>query len=353
MADLPKDYSLIGDLVALRKDLRFVRALRGAKFLTTSGEIPIVYSPQAGNTTIDLRALSASGTVTGGDIPSVAGAGDSYLATNGAVAFWQTYTTETDTWCNAIIAAGGTLAAGSRVIADTLIRAIQVSGFSSKIVYMLPLLGGNLAAARVPLRDSLAVGIAGNTAFVNGDFSQATGLQGNGTSKYLNLLVKPSQLGATNNGGMGYWENNINFGGTSVEPMGCYEISGSGNRFTLDLRTTLRRYNWSNAANGAITATPATNGHFYGQRSGATSRELFFNGVSLATDTTNDAAGGASDLEIRLVGCQTTSGATQIPQFWAGRCAVGYMTDGTLTAGEVASLHTIFQTYLMGPTGRP
>jgi hypothetical protein len=94
---------------------------------------------------------------------------------------------ETIVWRDRAIAAGGTFEADSITIADALIKAIKASTFNDKIKYLIPYLGGNLATARVPLRDSLNVGIAGNlnSAFVDGDFSQSTGLQGDGSTKAL------------------------------------------------------------------------------------------------------------------------------------------------------------------------
>lgn len=254
-------------------------------------------------------------------------------------------TAETVTWQARVISAGGTFGASSVVNANNLSRALAASSFNAKVVYILPLFGSNLAAARVPLRDSLGVGIATNHNFVDGDFSESTGLQGNGTTKYLDSLIKASQLGTSNSGGLGWFENN--FGSFSnVEPIGSYSGDGT-NRFVLDLRTTLRAFRWGNAGNGAGDSTSAANADYYGQRNGASSRELFLNGSSVATQTSSDSTAGAGDVTIYICGVNDGSASA-----WGGRCVVAYMTNGTLSSGDVTALHTLLNTYVKTAAGR-
>jgi|GEM_PF-4012860 len=251
-------------------------------------------------------------------------------------------------WVKNVYIAGGTLSTNDVIIARGLIEAINRSTFRDKIVHLLPMLGQNVAACRVALINRLGISAtATNTNFVDADFSPSTGLKGNGSNKIFTLAFAPGQLGSGSNGGFGYWENSIDFTGTSVEPVGCYN-SGGTNRFVLDLRSNVRSFRWGNAGNGAGDSTAATNGDYYGQRSSATSRELFKDGASLATNTTSDSASGASDRGIRLMGADENGTIT----YWKGRCAVAYFTDGTLTSTEVADLHTLLNTYLITPTGR-
>ena len=129
--------------------------------------------------------------------------------------------------------------------------------------------------------------------------------------------------------------------------MGSYG-SASGTRFVLDLRSNLRSFRWGGPANAPGDTTAAGNGHYYGQRSSATLRELFFNASSLGTNTTSDSASESGLNKIQLLACNENG-----PQLhWNGRCAVAYLTDGTLTSGEVATLHSVLSTYLITPTGR-
>ncbi len=252
------------------------------------------------------------------------------------------------TWVTRVDAAGGTYTANSKNYALALANALVGASYYSKIVWLLPLLGNDIIAARVPLVDTLNVGIAGNTNFLTSDFSETTGLQGDGLNKRLAPGIKPSQLGSSNNGGIGYWENNINFTGSGSEPMGCYGNAGAS-RFVLDLRSTRKFVSWGNAGNLAGPLTAATNGHYYGQRASATSRELFFAGSSVGTNTTSDAATGASDRNMYLMASDQNPSAVA---YWKGRCAVAYMTDGTFSSGDASAFDTLLSTNLITPTGR-
>lgn len=262
---------------------------------------------------------------------------------------------ETEVWISRARQAGGTFLYNSVSIADRLIKAIKASSFNSRIKYLLPFLGGNLATAIVPLRDTFGVGIATNNNFANSDFSQSTGLQGNGSTKYLESGIVPAVLGGlTNNGGLGWWENNYNSAG-NVEPIGTYTVVAGPieQRFVIDLRTTVRAFRWGDPGNGAQDGGAASNGHFYGQRSSPTRRTVFFQGSLLASNSTPDTAANSSQHQIIVCGVASRSGLSYVIQPWQGRAACAYMTDGGMTNGEISAFHSLLSSKLISATGRP
>ncbi len=253
--------------------------------------------------------------------------------------------TEVASWSTLISGAGGTSDTLGYFIATNLIDQIQAASYGSKIIYLAPMIGTNLQGCVCALRNTLAVASMGSVGGGSASCTQATGLHGDGNVQFT-LRIKPSQLGATNNGGLGYWENNIDFTGSSVEPIGCY--SSGGNRYVQDLRNVSQNFRWGGAPNAATVASTAVNGHYYGQRSGATLRELFLNGTSIASDTVSDSTAGASDNDIAVIGA-TNNAATG----WKGRCGVCYLTDGTMSGADVTAFDTLLRAYLFVPTGRP
>lgn len=255
---------------------------------------------------------------------------------------------ETSTWAARVVSAGGGFESNSVAIANNLVRQIKKASFGPKIIYLLPMLGRGIGAARTPLIDVLSVGSATNTAFVDTDFNQSTGLQGNGSTKYLNSLVKPSQLGVTSNGGIGWWENNGTFTG-NTEPIGCYNNAGT-QRYVLDLRATIRFFSWGSPGNAANQATGAVNGHYYGNRSSATARDMYLNGSLIVSNSTSDSASGTNERNIIVCGADESGGGILS---YPGRGALSYLTDGTLTATEIALFDAMLRTYLLGPTGKP
>lgn len=250
-------------------------------------------------------------------------------------------------WARLVEVGGGGLTSASLDVASALHAALAAESFFSKIVYLLPLLGTGIAAARVPLIDTLGVGPAANTGFLNADFGEATGLANPAeAAKLFDTGIRPSQLGVARNGGIGWWENNYAAASAGVEPIGSYSPSGA-ERFVVDLRSSIESFRWGVAANGASRGVAASNGHYYGQRSGLTARDLFRNGALIGTSTVSDAAAEANPRTIYIMAVNAAATA-----YWRGRCACAYLTNGTLTSSEIAALHTILSAQLITPLGR-
>lgn len=250
-------------------------------------------------------------------------------------------------WQGKVLANGGTLEADSLQIASDLITALKAGGVWTKLVYFLPFLGSNMLAATVPLRDSASAGNATNTNFVDADFDQATGLQGNGTTKYLTIPRTPNELGASGNGGLFWWE--LGFAGSgNVEPIGTYNNAAT-RRFVIDLRSTLRAFRWGDPTNDAASqATAADDAFYHGERRSSTDRELYRNGVSIATDAGADSTTGIGDNDIVACGADIGASVTE----WPGRGGCCGCTNGTLSDAEALALYEILRDELMTPTGR-
>jgi hypothetical protein len=254
---------------------------------------------------------------------------------------------ETIVWRDEAASVGGTFGPSSIARADALIRAVKATSFNSKVVYILPLIGGNLATGLQPLRNSLGAPRPSNTGFVDADFSESTGLQGDGSSKVLDTQIRPGDLGTSGNGGLGWWENNLSLAGSGTQPVGCYNLP-TDTRFGIPLA--FQRFQWGDFATAATVggSPPATNGHYYGQRFSATDRKLYFGGAVRVSNTGSDSAAGASGQTIRMMGADESGSLF----YWPGRCACAYMTNGALMDAEVAAFHTLLDTYLITPTGR-
>lgn len=253
---------------------------------------------------------------------------------------------ENNPWSDAAVAAGGCVTPVAIQIAEATHRAIEATTFASKIIMLWPFLGCNIVSACVPLIDRLGRGIATNHGFVDADFSQSLGIQGNGSTKYIDSLVKPGDLGTSNAGGIGWMERNVSLGGsTNVEPIGSY-LNGNvpDNRFSLDLRSTSRAFRWGAGGNPGQ-GVAAINASYYGQSPNASTRDFFIDGARVATDTSVTTT-TANDLNMLLMGCNC--GAIGIKP-WGGLGFYAYMTDGTMTDAEYAAFYSLLQTYLVNP----
>jgi len=104
-------------------------------------------------------------------------------------------------WATRVTTNGGTVSSNTLAAVSTFCASIDsASGLRAAILRLNLFCGDQLAAALVPLYRSASFGGAvigsatdTNVNFVEGDFS-ATGLKGNGTTKYLNTGLAPSDL---------------------------------------------------------------------------------------------------------------------------------------------------------------
>lgn len=259
------------------------------------------------------------------------------------------YQSETLVWEGRVLAAGGTLTVNSLTLADDWLVQLKTKAYFGKLVYLLPMLGGNLTAALIPLLDVLAKGATANTGFVDADFSETTGLQGDGVAKKLQSPVKPSELNGTtaNNGGMFFWE---------VQAMAARVMCGYGTatggdtRFFLAGGATNTNMTWGLQANNAVKTPSPGIGLNHAQRSSATRRDLIFNGVSVASNTTNDPATDANAKTMPIFCFNNAAGVNS--SFWPGRCGLWGMETGDMSAADVLDFYTTSLTYLLQASGK-
>jgi hypothetical protein len=108
-----------------------------------------------------------------------------------------TYHAEALAWRTAALANGGTVSASTMQAVSDFCAAIDAAGVRSSFLRLNLVCGGNLAAARTPLyRGASATGTQYGAAidtnvgpYASGDYSQATGLTGDGATKYLDTTL--------------------------------------------------------------------------------------------------------------------------------------------------------------------
>lgn len=263
---------------------------------------------------------------------------------------------ETILWRDRIYAAGGCITDEHIEFADRFIRRLNALSINSKVVYLLPFIGCDLIAARVPLRDQLGVGIASNGNFVEADFDYNRGLKGDGVSKYLDILFAPDdveeQLGAVRQIGYGWWDTKL-------------QDTLSSNRYIMGShdgsqhQTVMRAFQnglvdfqagYFLGPTVAITAARGR-GHYYAQRASSTDRRGYSDGALNASETTSDSSAIGSQ-HIALFAFRDIPPNGGVREFYAGRCAVAYVTTGDLTDSDAATMHEFLEDYLIAPLGR-
>ena len=148
----------------------------------------------------------------------------------------RTFHPEATAWRSAVIANSGTVSATTMRAVSNFCTAISAAGIRSKFLRLNLVCGNNLAAARVPLyRGASATGTQYGSAvdtnvgpFTTNDYSEATGLQGDGSSKALDCTIT---LGTLKTFGTDF-DNvhlsvyNRSVSGVSGPSFGAYDING-------------------------------------------------------------------------------------------------------------------------------
>ena len=248
-------------------------------------------------------------------------------------------------WMQRVTANGGHYTSLSVVANDTVVK--MARPIYSKLLRVNTYTGGDLAACVIPLVNvGLAMGDTKDTAqnFVSGDYSESTGLTGDGSSKYMSTGFVPithwtsdndCSYGAylrTNTSDAG-WILGINLAsGATNEPRMVISLSGTLNAASL----------FSTVGGSDQTVATDTNGlgHYLASRTASNSLILYRNGSNQASTTTPTGSRG-SDVNVGFFVHARNNQA--FPNFCSNRAFGGYHFCKGLSASEVAILYSAIQ----------
>jgi hypothetical protein len=189
------------------------------------------------------------------------------------------------------IAAGGVPTANTIAALDPMFQRWKnptVPGalpYISKAKYFNMMVGADLASCLLSQIHTNAPASMTNTGFAGADYSEATGLTGNGTTKHLDIGASVETiLGGIATGGMGaYLRSLLATGGARNL---CGSIDGS-NIFRLSQSSTPAAFGtWGGTVAGASIAGQMPVGWNYLDRSGSARLDRYSAGVSVANTTT-------------------------------------------------------------------
>jgi len=108
------------------------------------------------------------------------------------------YQPETSAWITRTEAAGGTIPTATKDAVDAFVVSCKAAGIFTKFKRLNLFCGSNLTACLSPLVNTVGSTMDTNSGFVSGDYSEAGGLVGDGTS-YLSTGLVPNTTLAFNN----------------------------------------------------------------------------------------------------------------------------------------------------------
>jgi hypothetical protein len=253
-------------------------------------------------------------------------------------------------WATAVTAASGTYTAGDLTAMSTFIAGMKAAGLWTKVVGMAPMYGADLAAATVQYAGG-SWAAATNHNFVSGDYSRATGLAGNGTTKWLESGILITAFTSNDTTLANYVRVN---GANNSACMGVFDGVNSA-YFTMYPTyggTTIYSDQYDAGSElGVATASPA--GLVSATRTGANVHKIYQGGVEIATSATastkalTDIAAGA---KFGWFGSTVAGTPGNITGAWDGTSGFMIAMTGT-TAQNNADLYTLVQA-LMTAAGR-
>lgn len=241
-------------------------------------------------------------------------------------------------WGAAVVANGGTYSAATLAAVSAFCISAKASNYWSKLNRINLFCGDQLAAALVPLKVGGGSATETNVNFVSGDYTEATGLTGNGSTKYLRTGLIPSvSLTLGDQHWAAYNRSSATSGATASVVMGAFDAV---NRIEIDLPYTDGLAYVQITGATLFSVNPAEPyGFMLATRTAPTASVLYRNAVSIATNAAVSTA--LPTVEAYVFG-MNNNGAVAFPG--AAPCG-GYSVGLGLTAADVAAYNTHMEAF--------
>lgn len=244
--------------------------------------------------------------------------------------------TDAAAWAAAVTANGGTYSPTTLAAVSKFAKSAKANGYWTKLIRINLFAGDQLAAALVPLKAGGGTATDTNMNFVSGDYSETTGLTGNGSTKYLKTGLVPSAILTLNDTHQAVYNRAASATG------GLIHIGARDGTNFLELLAPnsdgfayARAYD-VNTVDGAVVAPY---GLMVASRTAANAFSLYEHGVLRASSATSAGA---------LVGFETYVFATNssgAPLGHTSHPLGSYSTGGGLTAAEALAYSADMQTF--------
>jgi hypothetical protein len=203
--------------------------------------------------------------------------------------YGQSYQPEAAAFFTSIEDAGGTLTDNVKSEFDAFVVREKDANRWSKLKRLYPYLGGKINSAII---DAVTLNSAINSNFVDADVDATIGLQGDGSSKYLNTDdVMNSIITDNYNWQMGHFIiGSIPTLTSLIRPMGYYRSTGTRGAVFLQIDTSKRPSAFGNWTTISVSSSGslATNSSHFSAKFSASELILMQDGLKKSTNTTID-----------------------------------------------------------------
>ncbi len=251
-------------------------------------------------------------------------------------------------WRAAVGAAGGSVSSTTYQAVSKAVRDLKGTGLWAKI-YMLDLCcGADLTSSLV--RQKVPLGIARgytNTNFVAGDYTEATGRAGDGSTKYLDTLIDASVLGYSTSSLMlwAYTRTAIVGTGTTRMSIGAGATAGTVLGWVntgSEEAVAIARVSTATELAGRVGTS--TTGFLGGGTNGSRVATFYKNGSATGSTATETGSGFNNATFFVHASNNSTTGTKTPGQYNTRTISSSLITEG-LSATEASTLYTIINTF--------
>ena len=229
-----------------------------------------------------------------------------------------------------------------------LVRSLKRVGLWSKMKAIYPFVGGTASSHKWNLKDPRDVDAAFRLTFSGGWTHSSTGADPNGTNAYADTYLNPNTTLTNANNHASYYSRD-----TTTNTNGYYDFGASdntdsaNNNLALALKrpiflTSLFDSGNSNTSRASTTSVTNSLGYFIGSCTSSSSRKLYVNNTSVATNTTSDTT-ALPNTSAYFAAIHDK--ATNVAQYYCNReIAFATIGDG-LTDNDATNLYNIVDLY--------
>jgi hypothetical protein len=208
-------------------------------------------------------------------------------------------------WATRVSNNGGGLSGTAVAAVDALVKSLDSAGVLSKIRRMNVFAGDQLAAALVPVVNTFGFTVDTGVNLVQGDYTLATGVRGNGSNKYIDTGLNFNSI--TNNG------TNMHFSLTALSTIGVYDRPIGTHRGNVWARHYILDGNggWGWGSYNAR-ATPGNGPEHVVATRGASGNAMLYSGGRLDSSFAPDGS-QPSDFNVTILGTRYSGEGTAPP----------------------------------------
>lgn len=252
-----------------------------------------------------------------------------------------TYDSEVLDWIDRVVINGGSVSQGTKDAANTFMLCWKAAGLRTKTKRLNLYAGTGLAACMTPLINDSGTDPETNLNFVSGDYSESTGLTGNGTTKGINTGLNPNTAASTNSIHMGcYVRSKTTDVGVimGTNQSGGGELSwlvayGGSNVTTFALYNEVGPPYYDDSGSGV--------GYYVSSRIASNDAKGYKNGSQILSTTTP--SGAIPSPNALYIHCWND--ATLGAQAFTSRTIAGYHFGTGFTSTDAANAYTCWQAF--------